>query len=85
MRSLADGRSMTVKQADKGSCVVVYDRNDYIVEGQKQLGNENMILILWDLVDKSNKKFRNLDSQGKIAREEIKYFTCEYQKATHLG
>ena len=44
-----------------------------------------MILILWDLVDKSNKKFRNLDSQGKIAREEIKYFTYEYQKATHLG
>ena len=38
MRSLADGRSMTVKKADKGSCVVVYDRNDYIVEGQKQLG-----------------------------------------------
>ena len=45
-----------------GSWVVVWDRSDYIVEAEKQLGDKNMYhdvnfndRILRDLVDKSNK------------------------------
>ena len=69
IRSLADGRSIIIKKADKGSCVVVWDRNDYIVEAEKQLGDKNIYQdvnvsdrILRDLVDKSNKIFRSLKS-----------------------
>ena len=76
----------------KGSCVVVWDRNDYIVEAVKQLGDKNIYQdvnfsdrILRDLVDKSNKMFRSLKSQGKITKKELKYFTYKYQKATNLG
>ena len=92
IRSLADDRSIIIKKADKGSCVVVWDRNDYIAEAEKQLGDRNIYQdvnfsdrILRDLVEKSNKMFRSLKSQGKITEKELKYFTYEYQKATNLG
>ena len=88
---MADYRSIIIKKADKGSCVVVWDRNDYIVEAEKQLGDKNIYQdvnfsdrILRDLVDKSNKMFRSLMSHGKTEKE-LKYFTYEYQKATNLG
>ena len=39
MRSLAEDRSAIIKLADKGSCVVVWDREDYLAEGYKQLSD----------------------------------------------
>ena len=35
VRSLADNRSIVIKKADKGSCVVVWDRFDYVKEAEK--------------------------------------------------
>ena len=37
MRNLARDRSIIIKLPDKGSCVVVWDREDYLAEGYKQL------------------------------------------------
>ena len=37
MRSLARDRSIIIKPPDKGSCVVAWDREDYLAEGYKQL------------------------------------------------
>ena len=37
MRGLAEDRNIIIKPADKGSCVVVWDREDYIAEADKQL------------------------------------------------
>lgn len=37
MRSLADGRSLITKQTDKYDCEVIWNRNDYITEAEKQL------------------------------------------------
>ena len=42
VRSLADDRSIVVKEVDKGSCVVVWDRWDYIKEAEKQLGDHTI-------------------------------------------
>ena len=60
IRSLADDRSIIIKKVDKGSCVVVWDGNDYIAEAEKQLGDKNIYQdvkfsnrILRDLLDKS--------------------------------
>ena len=39
IRSLADDRSIVIKKADKGSCVVVRDRWVYMKEAEKQLGD----------------------------------------------
>ena len=50
IRSLADNRSIIIKKADKGFCVVVWHRNDYIVEAEKQLGikicTRTLILVI---------------------------------------
>ena len=81
-----------MKKADKVSCVVYLDRSDNIVKAEKQLGNKNIYQdvnfsdrILRDLLDKSNKMFRSLNSQGKITDKELKYLTYEYQKVANLG
>ena len=42
MRALANDRSIVIKKADKGSSVVVWDRNDYIAEAEKQLSDGNI-------------------------------------------
>ena len=42
LRGLADDRSIVIKKADKGSCVVVWCREDYIKEAERQL-QDNMV------------------------------------------
>ena len=37
MRNLNEDRSIIIKPTAKGSCVVVWDRKDYLAEGYKQL------------------------------------------------
>ena len=39
MQSLGEDRFIIIKPADKGSCVVVRDREDYLLEGYKQLSD----------------------------------------------
>ena len=68
MRSLANDRSIIIKtNADKGSCVVVWDREDYIAVAEKQLSDKNVYRdvnfkskILKDLAETSNNIFKNL-------------------------
>ena len=91
IRSLADDRSIVIKKADKGSCVVVWDRNDYVLEAEKQLSdpsvyrdvsnNEN---ILPKLSEATNKMFSSLRRKGFITEKQLNYFTYEYKKATHF-
>ena len=39
MSSLVNDRSVVINKADKDSCVVVWDREDYIAEAERQLGD----------------------------------------------
>ena len=41
-----------VIKADKGSCVVIWDRNDYITEAEKQLSDKDVYISM--LVLKKN-------------------------------
>ena len=58
--SLADDRNVVIKRADKGSPVVIWDRNDYIKEAESNLAIrmftsvEFKDKILTELVEKSN-------------------------------
>ena len=79
--------SIVIKKADKDSCVVVWDRNDYIADAEKQLSDENIYKdinfkdkILQELPDSSNKLFRNLKTKGIITEKELKYFAIEFKK-----
>ena len=90
-RSSVEDRSIVSKKADIGSCVVVWNRWDYIKEAEKQLRDSTVYeeinynrKILSQLVDSRNKYFKNLHSSGYIYKE-MKYFTYEYKKACNLG
>ena len=37
MRGLAEDRNIIIKPVDKGSCVVIWDREDYIAEIDRQI------------------------------------------------
>ena len=37
MRRLAEDRSIVIKSANKGCCVIVWDRTDYLLEAEKHL------------------------------------------------
>ena len=92
MRALADDRSIVIKKADKGSTVVVWDRNNYILDAEKQFSDANVYKdvsfnwnILQELVGTSNQLFQNLKSKEKISDKQLKYFTYEYKKVSKLG
>ena len=63
---------------------MVWDRNDYILDPEKQLRDANVYKdvffnekILQDLVGTSNPLFQNLKSKRKISDKLLKYFTHE--------
>ena len=89
IRTLADDRSIVIKKADKGSCIVVWDRADYLRGAEKQLSDKNVYqefhFKLSNLVDTSNSFFRGLKTKGFIAEKELNYFTFDYKKACNLG
>ena len=92
IRSLAGDKSIVIKKANKGSCVVVWDRLDYLMEAEKQLKDRKVYQevrfsenILNELVEKSNTMFKNLGRKDVILEKELKYFFFEYKKATNLG
>ena len=79
MRSVVDDQNLVIKKADKGSSVVVWDRNDYLMEAEKQLSDKNVYKevkfnekLIQDLTETSNKIFRNLNNGGFITDKELK-------------
>ena len=92
LRSLVDDRNIVINKSDKGACVVVWNRNDYIIEAEKQLNNKsvykNVIFkekILQDLAEASNNIFESIRGNGKMTEKQLKYFTIAHKKATNLG
>ena len=41
-RSLADDRNILIKKADKGLCIVIWGRNNYLIEAEKQLSEKKV-------------------------------------------
>ena len=71
IKSIVDDRSIVIKKADKGSAVVVWDRDYYVKKAQKQPGDGNVHRkvnykekLLSGLVDKSNSFFKGLKRKG---------------------
>ena len=92
MRGLAEDRNIIIKLANNGSCIVVWDPEDYITEADRQLKDnetyESSSLKDVDfvkLVEKSNSIFQSLRKRKLITEEELKYFTYKYKKATNFG
>ena len=87
MRGLAEDRNITIKPADKGSCVVVWDRQDYIAEADRQLKDNETSesssfkdVDLVKLVEKNNSIFQSLRKRKPVTEEELKYFTYNIRR-----
>ena len=79
IRSLADHRNKVIKKADKGSCFVIWDCNDYITEVEEQLSNKDRYKLvrfkentLCDLVEANNRFFCGLMLDGHIPEKETR-------------
>ena len=72
--------------------VVGRDRNDYVLEAEKQLSNPSVYRdvsdsenILPKLSEASNKMFSSLRRKVFITEKQLKYFTYDYKKVTNFG
>ena len=92
MRNLQNDRSIVIKPADKGSSVVIWDRDDYLKEGDKHLRDTDTykkVQIsendLVKLVEKSNCFFDEMKRKGVIGEKERNYFKINFKNATNVG
>ena len=67
LNNLKSDRTIVIKEADKGSGVVVWDREDYIKEAESQLGDAAVYAELEN--DPSEDLQRVIDNAIKIIRE----------------
>ena len=81
IQSLADDRNIVIKKADKGSAIVVWDRNHYVKEAEKQLKDTKVYKqvdfkekLLCELVDKNNSFFKELKRKGCISEKNFEIF-----------
>ena len=81
IRSLADDRNVVTKKADKGLCIVIWGRNDSLMEAEKQLSDKkvyqevsNSENILSKLIEMCNKMFSSLKKRSYITEKQLKYF-----------
>ena len=79
MTGLTEGRNIIIKPADKGSCVVLWDREDYLAETDRQLQDNETYesssfkdADLVKLIEKSNSIFRFLINMELITGEKLK-------------
>ena len=80
MRGLAEDQNIIIKPADKGLCVVLWDRENYLAKEDRQLKDIETYesssfkdAYLVKLVEKSI--FQFLRKRKLITEEQLKYFT----------
>ena len=73
---MAEYRSIVIKKADKGFCVVVCDKLDYLAEGEKRLKDRKVYQevrftknILIDITEKGNAMFKNFKRKCAISKK----------------
>ena len=81
-----------IKKVGKEYCAVAWDRNDYLIEAEKQLSDtkvyrdvSNTKNILSKLSEVSNEMFNSLKRGGFLTEKQMKYFTYEFKKTTNFS
>ena len=79
------------KKAGKRCYMVVWDRNDYNMEAEKQLNDKNVYQkvnfkkkLIQDLTESRKKIFRSLKNGGFTTDKELKYFSFDHKRACNL-
>ena len=89
IRELRDNQTIVIKPADKGSAVVILDREDYLTEGFKQLSDVNFYQKQdSDLTEKHRTEVQNfitkLYHEGEIDSSVMRYLTDDHCKTARL-
>ena len=78
LRYLAKDKGIVIKSAVGGSCVAIWDREDYLKEADRRLCDNDIYRdvkytknMFSSLVDKSNKIFRSLSKTKYRSEKEI--------------
>ena len=79
MFGLRDDTSIIIKEADKGSAVVVWDKCDYLAEASKQLGDEKVYDkisgdVVSPLINTVKHCLAKVKLRGDICNETMEYF-----------
>ena len=81
---LKNDKNIVIKGADKGSTVVVWDRDDYIKEAEKQLGDSDVYEEVPDnpepLISTIHRTKEKIRKRGDLKKETIKYFEVKDPK-----
>ena len=89
MSNLAEDWSVTIKAADRGSCVVIWDPEVYLAEGYIQLSDHSTYTDVKKFnkkfTEKSNRIFKGLCNKKLITEKELKYFSLSFKSACCLG
>ena len=81
---LKNDKSIVIKSADKGSAVVVWDREDYIKEAEKQLGDEEVYEEVSNdaapLLKTINGVIAKIRKRSDLKRDTLDYFIMKDPK-----
>ena len=81
---LKNDKTIVIKGADKGSAVVVWDRDDYIQEAEKQLGDKEIYEEVSNdpqpLIDTIHRALEKIRKRGDLSADNIKYFMVKDPK-----
>ena len=84
MYSLEDDKSIIIKGADKGSAVIVWDREDYIKEATKQLEDKEVYMEVPNdssaLVSTIFKSLEKIRKRGDMSQDTLYYFLVKDPK-----
>lgn len=92
VHTLDNNDNIVIKKADRGSCVVVWDQSDDVMEAQRQPNGKTMYKdvnsdknLIPSLTEKSSGLFESLKHRQLITEEEFNYFRFEFKKTCNLG
>ena len=81
---LKNHKNIVIKSTDKGSAVAVWDREDYIKEAEKQLGDKDIYEEVCNdpepLISTIHKAIEKIRKRGDLNADTIKYFMVEDSK-----
>ena len=82
--NLKNDKNIVIKSADKGSAVVVWDRDDYIKEAEKQLGDKEIYEEVCNdpepIISTIHNAIEKIRLRGDLSADTIKYFMVKDPK-----
>ena len=90
MENLSNNDDIIIKQADKGSAVVILDRYKYVAEAMRQLNDSEVSISLRDdptvdMIRKVNGRVEKLHNDGHVSQSTLQYLMVTNEaKAEHF-